>query len=88
MMNVAERKQATAPAEAQRWLESFEAALLARDTAAVAALVLLEPGQPPIVTTTGPAKALPPTAQPPSSGTAAGALQHYHQALDALRGSR
>jgi putative flavoprotein involved in K+ transport len=40
MMNVAERKQATAPAEAQRWLESFEAALLARDTAAVAALFM------------------------------------------------
>ena len=40
MMNVAERKQATAPAEAQRWLESFEAALLARDTAAAAALFL------------------------------------------------
>ena len=31
MMNVAERKQATAPAEAQRWLESFEAALQASD---------------------------------------------------------
>ena len=31
MMNVAERKQATAPADAQRWLESFEAALQAQD---------------------------------------------------------
>ena len=40
MMNVAERKQATAPAEAQRWLESFEAALSARDAAAAAALFL------------------------------------------------
>jgi putative flavoprotein involved in K+ transport len=40
MMNVAERKQATAPAEAQRWLESFEAALAARDATAAAALFL------------------------------------------------
>ena len=40
MMNVAERKQATAPAEAQRWLESFEAALSARDATAAAALFL------------------------------------------------
>ncbi|HTM75824.1 MAG TPA: NAD(P)/FAD-dependent oxidoreductase [Pseudolabrys sp.] len=39
-MNVAERKQATAPAEAQRWLESFEAALAARDATAAAALFL------------------------------------------------
>ena len=39
-MNVAERKQATAPAEAQRWLESFEAALSARDAAAAAGLFL------------------------------------------------
>jgi len=42
MMNVAERKQATAPAEAQRWLESFEAALAARDATAAAALFLEE----------------------------------------------
>jgi hypothetical protein len=40
MMNVAERKQATALAEAQRWLESFEAALSARDAAAAAGLFL------------------------------------------------
>ena len=40
MMNVAERKQATAPAEAQRWLESFETALLARDAETAAALFL------------------------------------------------
>jgi putative flavoprotein involved in K+ transport len=40
MMNVAERKQATAPAEAQRWLEGFEAALSARDAAAAAGLFL------------------------------------------------
>jgi putative flavoprotein involved in K+ transport len=40
MMNVAERKQATAPAEAQRWLESFEAAVSAQDAAAAAALFL------------------------------------------------
>jgi hypothetical protein len=40
MMNVAERKQATAPAEAQRWLESFEAALAARAAVATAGLFL------------------------------------------------
>ena len=40
MMNIAERKQATAPAEAQRWLESFEAALQAQDAAAAAGLFL------------------------------------------------
>jgi len=40
MMNVFERKQATAPAEAQRWLESFAAALAARDATAAAALFL------------------------------------------------
>ena len=40
MMNVAERKQTTAPAEAQRWLESFEAALQAHDAAAAAELFL------------------------------------------------
>ena len=42
MMNVAERTranwQALAPAEAQRWLASFEAALQAQDAAAAAAL--------------------------------------------------
>ena len=40
MMNIAERKQATAPADAQRWLESLEAALQAQDTAAAAELFL------------------------------------------------
>ena len=40
MMNIAERKQATALAEAQRWLESFEAALSARDAAAAAGLFM------------------------------------------------
>jgi putative flavoprotein involved in K+ transport len=40
MMNVAERKQATAPADAQRWLESFEAALQAHDAGAAAELFL------------------------------------------------
>lgn len=40
MMNVAERKQATAPAEVQRWLESFEVALSARDAAAATGLFL------------------------------------------------
>ena len=40
MMNVAERKQATAPAEAQRWLANFEAALSAQDAAAAAELSL------------------------------------------------
>jgi putative flavoprotein involved in K+ transport len=40
MMNVAERKQATALAEAQRWLESFEAALSTQDAAAAAGLFL------------------------------------------------
>ena len=33
MMNVADRKHATAPADAQSWLESFEAALQAQDAA-------------------------------------------------------
>jgi uncharacterized membrane protein (UPF0182 family) len=51
----------------------------------LAALVTQEPGQPPVVTATGPAQALPPTAEPSSSGPAAVALHHYHQALDALR---
>jgi putative flavoprotein involved in K+ transport len=40
MMNVAERKQATAAAEAQHWLEHFEAALSARNPVAAAALFL------------------------------------------------
>ena len=40
MMNVAERKQATAAAEAQRWLENFEAALSAQDAAVAAGLFL------------------------------------------------
>jgi cation diffusion facilitator CzcD-associated flavoprotein CzcO len=38
MMNIADRKQATAPADAQRWLESFETALSARNAAATAEL--------------------------------------------------
>jgi putative flavoprotein involved in K+ transport len=38
MMNVAERKQTNAPAEAQRWLASLEAALQAKDADAVADL--------------------------------------------------
>ena len=38
MMNVAERTRSNAPAEAQRWLASFEAALQAQDAAAAAAL--------------------------------------------------
>jgi putative flavoprotein involved in K+ transport len=40
MMNVAERTRANAPAEAQRWLATFEAALSAGDAAAGAALFL------------------------------------------------
>ncbi len=40
MMNVAERKQVKAPAEAQAWLEKFEAALRAQDAAAAAELFL------------------------------------------------
>jgi cation diffusion facilitator CzcD-associated flavoprotein CzcO len=42
MMTVAERKQATAPADAQRWLENFEAALYSHDAAAAAELFLPE----------------------------------------------
>jgi cation diffusion facilitator CzcD-associated flavoprotein CzcO len=38
MMNVAERKQVKAPAEAQAWLEKFEAACKAQDAGAAAAL--------------------------------------------------
>jgi len=40
MMNVAERKQTTAPAEARDWLAGFAAALQAQDAAAAAALFL------------------------------------------------
>ena len=40
MMNIADRKQATALADAQRWLESFAAALTAQDHAAAAGLFL------------------------------------------------
>ncbi len=39
-MNIAERKQATAPAEAQAWLARFEAALQAQDAAAAADMFL------------------------------------------------
>jgi hypothetical protein len=42
MMNIADRKQATALADAQYWLESFETALQAQDAAAVTALFLTE----------------------------------------------
>ena len=38
MMNVAERKQTNAPADAQQWLASFEAALRANDADAAAKL--------------------------------------------------
>src|SRR5262249_34486940 len=41
-MTVAERKQATAAADAQRWLENFEAALHSLDAAAAAELFLPE----------------------------------------------
>jgi len=40
MMNIADRKQATAPADAQRWLENFAAALTDQDPAAAAGLFL------------------------------------------------
>jgi putative flavoprotein involved in K+ transport len=40
MMNIADRKQATAPADAQRWLENFAAVLTAQDSAAAAELFL------------------------------------------------
>ena len=40
MMNIADRKQATAPADAQRWLEVFGAALQAIDAKAAADLFL------------------------------------------------
>ena len=42
MMNIAERKQATAAADAQRWLENFQAALQAKDAAAAAELFLTD----------------------------------------------
>jgi putative flavoprotein involved in K+ transport len=42
MMNIADRKQATAPADAQRWLESFDSALQAQDAAASAELFLAD----------------------------------------------
>ena len=53
--------------------------------ALLAALVTQEPGQPPIATAIESAGALPSAAEPPSSGTVAVALHHYHQALEALR---
>ena len=40
MMNIAERKQTSAPADAQGWLAQFDAALQAQDAAAAAALFL------------------------------------------------
>jgi cation diffusion facilitator CzcD-associated flavoprotein CzcO len=40
MMNIADRKQATAPADAQRWLENFGAVLTSQDSAAAAELFL------------------------------------------------
>src|SRR5215475_13834345 len=40
MMNIADRKQATAPAGATRWLESYETALRRENTTAAAALFL------------------------------------------------
>src|SRR5262249_37050438 len=42
MMNVVERKQTTAQADARRWLDSFSAALNAQDTAAAANLFLAD----------------------------------------------
>jgi putative flavoprotein involved in K+ transport len=39
-MNIADRKQATAPAEAKTWLDKFEAALEAQDASAAAQLFL------------------------------------------------
>jgi putative flavoprotein involved in K+ transport len=41
-MNIVDRKQATAPADAQRWLESFGAALQAQDTNAAADFFLVD----------------------------------------------
>jgi hypothetical protein len=40
MMNIADRKQATASADAQRWLENFAAVLTAQDSTAAADLFL------------------------------------------------
>jgi len=40
MMNIADRKHSSAPADAQRWLESFETALQAQDAAAAAEMFL------------------------------------------------
>ena len=40
MMNVADRKHATAPADAKRWLDDFAAALQAQDAKAAAAMFL------------------------------------------------
>src|ERR1700687_3418680 len=42
MMNIAERKRVTAPADAQGWLERFEAALQSQDAAAAAELFLAD----------------------------------------------
>ena len=42
MMNIAERKHVTAPADAQSWLERFAAALQAQDAAAAAELFLAD----------------------------------------------
>ena len=41
-MNIVDRKQATAPADAQRWLESFGAALQAQDANAAADFFLAD----------------------------------------------
>jgi len=41
-MNIAERKQTAAPADAQRWLETFQAALQANDAAATADLFIAD----------------------------------------------
>ena len=50
----------------------------------LAALLTKEPGQSPVVMTPRPPGTPPPAAALPSSGTTV-ALQHYRQALDALR---
>ena len=42
MMNIAHSKRATAPADAQRWLENFAAALQARDARAAAEMFLAD----------------------------------------------
>ena len=42
MMNIAERKQTSALADAQGWLAQFEAALQAQDAAAAATLFLAD----------------------------------------------